>query len=318
MSVKGRKSHPPAAGAGPGVIMVKARACPVCGAGDLVPYKKATFNTGLLGPEQVKITDSEYGKIWDLSRCRSCGHIFADPGPNPKFLASLYSRVEDPQYEEETEGRSRNFLRLLDRLDKLAPHKGALLDVGAATGILLDLARRRGWRPDGIEISEWAVRVARRKYGLPLRQGDLLELDLPREHYAAVSMVDIIEHVPQPLPVAARAWEVLKPGGLLCLVTPDIHSLAAKAAGRRWWHLRPGHLAYFSWRSLDLLLRRTGFRVVKLRRYAWTFSAHYLLSRRPAFRKLAESGLTSFLKRIPIKLPLGDSFEIYARKVHRA
>lgn len=317
MSAKGGKGRRAAAGAGPGTSMVKARACPVCRAGDLVPFKKATFDTSLLRPEQVKITDSEYGKIWDLSRCRTCGHIFADPCPNPQSIASLYSQVEDPHYEEEAEGRSRNFLRLLDRLDKLAPEKGALLDVGAATGILLDLARRRGWSPEGIEISEWAVRVARRKYGLCLRQGNLLELDLPREHYAAVSMVDIIEHIPQPLPAAARAWEVLKPGGLLCLVTPDIHSLAAKAAGRRWWHLRPGHLAYFSWQSLAVLLGRTGFRIVELRRYAWTFSAHYLLSRRPVFHGLAESGLTSFLKRIPIKLPLGDSFEIYAEKVLR-
>jgi SAM-dependent methyltransferase len=298
--------------------VVKASACPICGGTDLVPFKKATFDPGSLRPDQVRITDSEYGKVWDLGRCRSCGHIFADPCPSSEAIASLCSQVEDPQYEEEAEGRSKNFIRLLSRMERLAPAKGELLDIGAATGILLDLARRRGWRPDGLEVSQWAVRVARAKYGLRLREGDLLELDLPKERYAAVTMVDIIEHLPRPLPAAARAWEVLKFGGLLCLVTPDIHSLAARAAGRRWWHLRPGHLAYFSWTSLAGLLRRTGFRVVELRRYAWTFSAHYLLSRRPIFRRLADSGLASFLRGFPIKLPLGDSFEIYAEKVRKA
>jgi SAM-dependent methyltransferase len=303
----------------PGAYKVaKASACPICGGADLVPFKKATFDLGSLRPDQVRITDSEYGKIWDLGRCRSCGHIFADPCPSPEAIASLYAQVEDPQYEEEAEGRSRNFIRILKRMERLAPAKGELLDIGAATGILLDLARRRGWKPDGLEVSQWAVRIARAKYGLHLREGELLELDLPKEHYAAVTMVDIIEHLPQPLPAAARAWEVLKFGGLLCLVTPDIHSLAARAAGRRWWHLRPGHLAYFSWPSLAGLFRRAGFRVVELRRYAWTFSLHYLLSRRPIFRRLADSGLASFLRGFPIKLPLGDSFEIYAEKVHRA
>jgi len=298
--------------------VVKASGCPICGGADLVPFKKATFDPSSLRADQVRITDSEYGKVWDLGRCRSCGHIFADPCPSPEAIASLYAQVEDPQYEEEAEGRSRNFVRILNRLERLAPAKGELLDIGAATGILLDLARRKGWKPDGLEVSQWAVRIARAKYDLRLREGDLLELDLPQERYAAVTMVDIIEHLPQPLPAAVRAWEVLKFGGLLCLVTPDIHSLAARAAGSRWWHLRPGHLAYFSWTSLAGLLRRAGFRVVELRRYAWTFSAHYLLSRRPVFRRLADSGLASFLKGLPIKLPLGDSFEIYAEKVLKA
>lgn len=297
---------------------MKKPGCPICAKTDLVPFKKATFDQAALRVDQVKITDNEYGKVWDLSRCRACGHIFADPCPSAEALVSLYTQVEDPRYQEEAEGRSNNFRRILDRLETLAPDKGELLDIGAATGILLDLARRRGWKPDGLEASRWAVRTAQDKYGLRLRQGDLMELDLPRERYTAVTMVDIIEHLPQPLPAAARAREALKEGGILCLVTPDIHSLAARLAGGRWWHFRPGHLAYFSWTSLTCLLRRAGFRVIKLRRYAWTFSAHYLVSRLPVFRRLAESGLASFLKGIPIKLPLGDSFEVYAAKVPKA
>ncbi len=300
------------------LVMRKASACPICQGTNLLPFKKSNFDPAVLRPDQVKITDSEYGKIWSLSRCRACGHIFANPCPTPEAIASLYSQVEDPRYEEEAEGRAENFRRILGRLEILAPDKGELLDIGAATGILLDLARSRGWKPDGLEASRWAVRVAREKHQLRLRQGDLLELDLPPERYAAVTMVDIIEHLPLPRPAAARAWKVLKFGGILCLVTPDIHSLAARLAGGRWWHLRPGHLGYFSWTSLTGLLRRAGFRVVELRRYAWTFSAHYLLSRLPILRRLADSGPASFLKKIPIKLLMGDSFEIYAAKVPKA
>jgi hypothetical protein len=102
---------------------------------------------------------------------------------------------------------------------------------------------------------------------------------------------------------------------MLVLVTPDIHSRAARLAGRRWWHLRPAHLAFFSRRSIDALLRRAGLSIVAERRYAWTFSAHYLLSRKPALQAyLKNVGPASFLKRIPIKLALGDSFEVYAIK----
>jgi SAM-dependent methyltransferase len=128
-------------------------------------------------------------------------------------------------------------------------------------------------------------------------------------------MVDFIEHTPLPHEAVVRAQRILRPAGVLVLVTPDIHSPAAKIAGRRWWHFRPAHLAFFSRTSLQALLGRAGFTIIEERRYAWTFSAHYLLSRRSLTRPLLKNSVAaSFLKRIPIKLALGDSFEIYARK----
>ena len=290
-------------------------ACPICESPRLHPFKKGTFDYARLRWDQVKITDSEYGKIWDLSECEDCGHVFADPSPSPEFILSLYGQVEDPVYDEEAEGRSRNFLGILKNLEKLSPAKGSLFDVGAATGILLSLARERGWSPAGVEASAWSVKRAADNYGLHLIQGAFEEVRLEPAVYQALTMVDFIEHTPAPRRAVLKAAEVLAPGGVLCLVTPDIHSFAARAAGKRWWHLRPGHLAYFSGRSLTRLLQGVGLAIVKKRRYAWTFSAHYLLSRKKTFDVLTRPGRSaSFLKRIPIKLPLGDSFEIYAKK----
>jgi SAM-dependent methyltransferase len=289
-------------------------ACPACDGATIQEYQKRTYS-GRLTQDQIKITDSQYGKTWDLSICADCGHIFANPCPTPDLLASLYGRVEDPLYEEEAEGRSKNFRRILRRLEKLIPERGALFDVGAATGILLDLARQRGWEPAGIEPSSWAVRVAAQKYKLDLIEGRLETAPLPDGQCAAVTMVDFIEHTAVPFEALKKAHAILKPAGILVLVTPDIHSRAARLAGRRWWHLRPAHLAFFSRRSLSELLRRSGFTVVVERRYAWTFSAHYLLSRNPAFQAAFKGGvLASLLKKIPIKLALRDSFEVYAAK----
>ncbi len=287
--------------------------CPICGSPDIFPWKRRTFETGRLTKDQFKITDSEYGKIWDLSRCRVCGHTFADPSPSPDLIASLYGQVEDPSYDEESEGRSRNFLGILRTLEKLRPGKGRLLDAGAATGILLSLARERGWIPSGAEPSGWAVARAAERYGLSIFHGTLEEVPENFGPFGAVTMVDIIEHTPRPKEVVAKARELLESGGILVLVTPDLHSLAARLAGRRWWHYRPGHLAYFSKASLDRLLGGAGFRVVERRRYSWTFSAHYLATR--IFKSALRSGrIASLLKRIRIKLALRDSFEIYAMK----
>ncbi len=207
-----------------------------------------------------------------------------------------------------------NFRRVLVRIERLRPEKGRLFDVGAATGILMDLARERGWEVDGVEPSAWAVAFARDRYGLAVRAGVFETAAVPPASFDVVTMVDLIEHTARPYEALRRAAEVLRPGGLLCIVTPDIRSVAARLAGRTWWHLRPAHLAYFTRQSLDALLRRAGFAVVRRRTYSWTFSARYLASRKPAFRFLVSGRLASFLGRIPIRLALGDSFEIYARK----
>ena len=168
----------------------------------------------------------------------------------------------------------------------------------------------------------WAVRFASEKHGIVLREGGFEDIAIRPASFQAVTMVDFIEHTPRPAAAVAKAFSILAPGGILCLVTPDIHSRLALGSGRpwrcrsgrRWWHLRPGHVAYFSRESLRVLLEEAGFRILDHRRYAWTFSLHYLVSRLKPLRAFTRIRASFFLRRIPIKLSLGDSFEIYAVK----
>jgi SAM-dependent methyltransferase len=287
--------------------------CPVCGGSSLSCYKPANFPGESLRADDFKITDKDYGKIWALDRCRDCTHVFANPRPSAAFIKTLYGEVVDPLYQDEADGRRRNFERILNFLNARHPGRGRLLDVGAATGILLNLAREQGWTPEGIEPGSWAVETARERYGLDIREGDFETAGFPPRAYTAVTMIDFIEHIPEPFPALSKARKLLGPGGTICLVTPDLGSLAARLAGGRWWHYRPGHLSYFTRGSLQTLLNRAGLKPVKSRRYAWTFSAHYLISRFPALNFLLKNHrLASFWRKIPIKLALGDSFEIFA------
>ena len=287
----------------------------MCSSSSLSPHKTGSLDVSKLSKDHIMITDSDYGKIWDLSRCDNCTHIFANPCPSPEFIQSLYGETEDPLYQEEAQGRSKNFKRILKRLDKIHPERGILIDVGAATGILMDISRKRGWNVEGIEPSAWAVGVAREKYDLEILEGVFETASLQEEKYTVVSMVDFLEHIPHPYDAISMAQKLLLPGGTLCLVTPDIHSLAARIMGQKWWHYRPGHLGYFSKKSLQFLMRRAGFRIIKMRKYSWTFSLHYLLSRKPGLSFFLKNRFfSSLFRKIPIKLALQDSFEIYATK----
>ena len=291
-------------------------ACPICENRNLVVYMKGNLKIENLRETDIKITDSQYGKFWDLWLCKNCGYIFSLLLPYKKYIYTLYQKVEDPLYDEEAENRSLNFIRILSFLEKLRPKKGKLFDVGAATGILLNLAKNRGWEIDGIEPSSWAVNYALTKYKISIKWGVFEEFNLPLNHYDVVTMIDLLEHIPNPKEGIKKAHSVLKKGGILCVVTPDIKSPIARLLGKKWWHLRPAHLSYFSKKSLRNLLEKFGFQIIKERNYVWTFSLHYLLSRKKILAFLLKSKkFSSFCKKIRIKLALRDSLEFYAQKI---
>jgi len=289
--------------------------CPICGSKEIEFFRKGNIRLKDLSPEDIKITDSQYGKFWDLFVCKNCDYIFSPNLPPENIIHEFYRKIEDPVYDEEAENRAFNFIRILSFLEKLKPEKGKLFDVGAATGILLYLARKRGWEIDGVEPSKWAVNHASKKYGIDIREGIFEEIKLPLNFYDAVTMIDLIEHIPNPKIGIEKAHKILKKGGILCIVTPDVRSFMAKFFGKKWWHFRPAHLSYFSKRSLRYLLENSGFEICKERRYVWTFSLYYLLSRLKIFTPLLKSHrISSLWKRIPLKLALGDSLEMYAFK----
>jgi len=224
--------------------------CPACGSRDFEPL------------------DAVAG----LVRCRQCGLGRLEPQPSDEALAAVYTedyytRPIDPggpSYIENREGLERFFDERLRSIERLV-RPGRLLDVGAGLGYLLDAARRRGWRGVGLETSEFAVRHARREFGLDVRQQTLDDAALDDAAFDLVVMRDVLEHTRHPRAALARAHRLLRPGGVLALSVPNFGSLNARLGGPHWRHLRlPQHLFHFTPEALERLLRESGFRVAEL------------------------------------------------------
>jgi len=292
--------------------LMQRQTCPLCRSADINQFRKGNIAAASLSADDFKITDSRYGSRWTFFACRRCGFVFANPGPSPGDLARFYSRLQDREYSQEKENRAKNFGSILENLRRLAPPGREILDVGAASGIFLDLARRQGFTVDGIEPSRSLANEAKRLYGLTLFVGTL-EAFRPRRKFAMIALMDILEHLVDAEKFMKRISDLVAAGGILVVVTPDINSLAARLTGGRWWHYRIAHVQFFNARSLAFLLEKHGFEIILKKRYAWNFSAHYLLSR--LFPRLKKDGsLQTALKKLNLRLQLFDSWEIYARK----
>jgi 2-polyprenyl-3-methyl-5-hydroxy-6-metoxy-1,4-benzoquinol methylase len=285
--------------------------CPLCQS-----PKTALFKNGTVAPEKIsavdfKITDSHYGSRWTFFSCRDCGFVFANPAPAKGTIEQFYAALADEEYSQEDEGRGRNFSTILKRLRPFVPPGSLLLDIGAASGIFLNLARNAGYRVTGIEPSAALVVDAEKLYGLKLFCGTV-EQFATNEKFAVITLLDVLEHVTDPGALIAVLNGLLAPGGMLVIVTPDIGSLAARIMGGRWWHYRVAHINFFNRCSLRWLLEKNGFAIVLRKRFAWNFSLYYLLTRiLPCCKKKT---LQKPLKKLHCKLQLFDSWEIYAKK----
>ena len=288
------------------------RRCPVCESASIEPVNSPSHSLPLAS-HHFMITDARYGTTGPLFRCGECTFLFALLPEDP---IQYYSTMVDGEYEDGRHYRSVQQQRLLARLLRTRPNLQTLLDVGAGTGMLVEVAGTKGIEATGIEPSEWASEKARER-GLNVLTGTLPHPSLSESRFDAITLIDVIEHVVDPVGLVKTCSTYLGPNGVLLIVTPDVRSVAARLMGWRWWHYRIAHLGYFSVPTIELALRKAGFQIVGLGRPSWDFDIRYLYSRLRRYIPIpaVENANSPFLRRLfatQITLTLGDSIEVVA------
>jgi SAM-dependent methyltransferase len=223
----------------------------------------------------------------EILECPACGLAFWTPRPDFRpervydgaYFSDARAGHGYDDYAELEDSLRHTFAGRLARIP--IPHHGArLLDVGAAFGFAAAEARRAGWSAVGLEVSPIAARRAGRVGPGQIVVATAPALPFPDETFHAVTLWDVLEHLPDPHAAIAEVARVLLPGGRLALTTGDVGSVAARLFGARW-HLYtlPEHLFFHTRRSLCLLLEAHGLRVERLRADSSIYTLGYLVER---------------------------------------
>ncbi len=272
--------------------------CAACGERPMLPHLTVD-HAAAQATELIPSTTSFGIALADIVRCPSCGHMQLDRLPSSGELSGAYAAAESADYIDEESGQRATARAALQAIER---HRaiGDLLDLGCWVGFALDEARRRGWRPLGVEPSAFASSFARERMGLEVRMSELLDADLEPCTFDAAIMDDVLEHLPDPGHALDRVAELLRPDGVLHLALPDAGSPVARIMGRRWWSVLPTHLHYFTRHSLCVLLERHGWTVLELRTAPKAFTVRYYLGRLAGYSRPLSVRLIALAQRMAI------------------
>ena len=213
-----------------------------------------------------------------IERCSGCGVLFAANPPSQPELNAMYQEGQLVGVPTESIGRDigpppewkqREQMSILERLKRLGA-SGALLDIGAFDGMFLQNAKRAGFEVTGIEPLREAYLHVSGTLGLPVVHGYLHSAALPAESFMAVSLLDIIEHVSDPVAELREVFRVLKPGGVLVMTTPNAAGLMQRIVGTKrkifgqpWCPIDdiPWHLWGFTPSTIRICMGKSGFHV---------------------------------------------------------
>lgn len=194
------------------------------------------------------------GRVWGidwLGRCRSCGMVFAGKVPGEGELVAHYDGYPpQPPLSELTRLRYRELLAGFEHRRQM----GRLIDVGCGAGHFLQAARDAGWEAVGTELPDQYLSA---EHGIRV----VASLDeLEPAGADVVTMLEVVEHLPDPGTMLEAVRRVLRPGGELYMTTPNFASLSRRLLGARWRVIDyPEHLMYFSAAPMRRLLRSRGF-----------------------------------------------------------
>lgn len=245
--------------------------------------------------------DNTTSDVFNVVQCTNCGLIYLNPRPDVSELKTIYPdnyyaySLQDKNVEAENKSsllyRARKHVyvsRLTKALELCRRNEGdtiRVLDVGCADGRALNWyksVQKYNVETYGVDFDKTAVEKARAA-GHTVFLGRFEDADIEKGFFDLVVATHVIEHVADPKGFAARALEVLKPGGVFLCETPNAGSVDAKLFAKQHWggYHFPRHWVLYTPESITKMAKSVGFEVDRIDFHPapafWNWTCHSIV-----------------------------------------
>jgi len=295
------------------------RACPLCGGEDARVIVEATLDEGRLGASAFasrKLPEYMHSRMVE---CNGCGMLYANPVLRQEALAEAY---KDASFDSGVESRlaAVTYRTILEPHLAALPSRNSALDIGAGDGAFLEELLALGFQNVvGVEPSEAPIAAAKPSMRSYLKCGIFAPEQFAAESLDLITCFQVIEHVWDPVKIAADAHALLKPGGLFVIVAHDRRAFSARVMGTKSPIFDIEHLQLFDRPTGTALLRTAGFRSIAIRSLLNRYPINYWIRLFPMPRtaKAAISWMArvSGIGNLLLSLPAGNLAMVGRKRV---
>ncbi|EKV58034.1 methyltransferase [Brachyspira hampsonii 30446] len=263
----------------------------------------------------------------DIVCCPNCGLEFIYDQPTFEEIKQIYSNeyykawgMEDGENNEVALMKKSTFRNMLK---KILPYKknGNILDIGTASGFLLEEAKKLGFEPYGVELSEYSSSIAKKKFGDDrIYNGILQNAPFKNNFFDIITMTDLLEHISNPLDILKKCYDILKNvdngGGYIMITVPDTYSFTHNVMKSKWTQYKLEHLFYFNKKNMQIISKDTGFEIIYMKPAVKTMTIKYMRNQFNVYKLFPITQLFNIVNYIPIinnlrfNIKLGESLVI--------
>ena len=214
---------------------------------------------------------------FQIHECFNCGLLFTEPRPSKEKIGDYYKSEEYYSHQENKQGfipRIYEWVKIKNLRNKFKMAtggltKGKVLDIGCGVGDFLHIMEQNGWETIGIEPSEEAQNIAKKRMKAQLYTPDQID-QLPSESFNLITMWHVLEHVDDLKTEVYHLERMLKKGGRLVLALPNFKSYDAQYYHEKWAAYDvPRHLNHFCKKSIANIFKNCQLRLTKTDKLGW-------------------------------------------------
>jgi 2-polyprenyl-3-methyl-5-hydroxy-6-metoxy-1,4-benzoquinol methylase len=206
------------------------------------------------------------GQDFAFVRCPSCSTVYQNPRPIFTDLRKRYGS-DYFAYELENEGNFFELMKLglgdidFDAITKRFSRPRSFLDIGCATGMLIQWMGAKGWECEGVDVCRESAEFGIKNRQVRISTGTLEEARYPSAFFSVVHFSHLIEHVPDPRGFLREVRRILKKDGFVVITTPNIEGFQARLFKERWRSAIADHLTLFSIKTMRRLLEEERYTI---------------------------------------------------------
>lgn len=219
---------------------------------------------------------------FEIHECTNCGLLYTLPKPNKEHIGAYYQSENYYSHQENKSGFIPKVYEIVKSINLKNKYKmatkgmraGKVLDIGCGVGDFLNTMEQHGWQASGIEPSEEAIVIARKRTKAQIQAPEEIG-NIESESFDLITMWHVLEHVDDLRKEVYELHRLLKKGGRLVLALPNYKSADAQHYREFWAAFDvPRHLNHFSQKTISNIFSTSNLNLIETNKLIW--DAYYI------------------------------------------